>query len=389
MQLERWFPGFPGFAKEAVAEDAVLLPEDGSGFAFFINGEPAMPLAAEGKVEAPVLVSSRPFLENLVRRRALAVENITLVAGRADGLVFERDRVAGARYVPEGGEESVFAAADIVVDAMGRSSRVSDWLEDGWPRPPLRRMPIKLNYSVATFEYDPTISKVVSSVSQTMPDARTGRIARVGGIARVEGQRWHMVVAGYDDDRSTRDPDEFIARCNRDFPALYGDIASHATMIGDIATYHQADSRRRDFDELDRVPAGLFAAGDSVASSNPIYGQGMTSAMLHASCLSQYLRSQPDLAQPAKAYFDLVRLVVDSAWQTSTLADLELPHVDGPYPKGDRLTKWFSDVMLKASRVDPVINGKLAAVTTILAHPDTLSGLGTVLRALRFSRRKA
>lgn len=242
VQLERWFPGF---AKEAVAEGARLLPEDGSGFVLFINGEKTMPLAAADPGDAPVLVSSRPFLENLVRR------------------------------------------------------------------------------------------------------------------------------------------------CTRYFPSLYGEIATRARMIGDIATYHQADSRRRDFDELDRVPAGLFAAGDAVASFNPIYGQGMTAAMLHASRLSRYLRSQPDPAQPAKAYFDLVRMVVDSAWQTSTLADLELPHVDGPYPKGYRLTKWFSGVMLKASRVDPVINGKLVRVTTMLAHPDTLSGLGTVLRALWVSRRKA
>lgn len=378
VQLERWFPGF---SAEAIAAGAVVPPAEGSRERFFMNGE--LRVAPPMKRETPVLISTRPFLESLVRRRTLAVENITLVTGRADGLVFDGDRVTGARYVPTGATETIVEQADLVVDATGRSSKLGDWLEDnGWQRPPMRRMPIKLNYATAMFVYDEQISDLWSVVSLTAPDARIGRIARIGGFNLVEGNRWIMLIAGYGDDRPSRDPHDYITRCRKDFPEVFGDIVERATMLGDVVTYHQADSRRRDFHKLTRFPAGLVAAGDAVASFNPVYGQGMTSAMLHASCLSQYLRSGPSLDRPAMAYFDLVRVVVDAAWQISTVADLDLPHVDGPYPPGYRLIKWFGGQLFKASMTDAVTNKRLARVTTMLAHPNSLTGLGTLLRAL-------
>jgi len=381
VQLERWFPGFSAAAIEA---GAVVPPSDGSRAGFFMNGQ--LRVAPPLQNDWPVLISTRPFLETLVRRRTLAVDNITLVNGRAEGLVFEDGRVTGARYVPDGAEDAVTEHADLVVDAMGRSSRLGDWLEDnGWQRPPMRRMPIKLNYATAMFEYDERVSDVWSVVSQAGADADTGRRARIGGVLRVEGNRWIMLISGYDDDRPSRDVQDYNTRCRKDFPELFGDIAERATMVGDVVTYHQADSRRRDFHELDRFPAGLIASGDAVASFNPVYGQGMTSATLHASCLSQYLRSQPSLREPAMPYFDLIRVVVDAAWQVSTFADLELPHIEGPYPRGYPIIRWFGGQLFKASMTDAVTNDRVAMVTTMMAHPDSLAKAGTLLRALRLN----
>ncbi|GAB3188688.1 2-polyprenyl-6-methoxyphenol hydroxylase-like FAD-dependent oxidoreductase [Micromonospora palomenae] len=387
IQLERWFPGI---VDEAHALGAPPPPTDEGAAKIFVNGVLGLPPAPSGS--GPTLITTRPFLEALVRRRTLAVDNIRMVYGRADGLVFADRRVAGARYVPEGGGEPVVEPADLVVDAMGRSSRLGDWLADnGWPRPPMQRMPIKLNYATALFKQDEKVSDAWVVVYHTM--AGKGRTARIGGINSVEGDRWIMLVAGYDEDRPSRDVADFTARCREHYPQMFGDIAEYGEMLGGVVTYHQADSRRRDFHKLDRMPAGLVAAGDAIASFNPVYGQGMTSAMLHASCLSAYLRSSPNLhEEPARAYFERVRVIVDAAWQTSTTADIELPHVDGPYPPGYRVTKWFGDLLFRTSLTDPVLSARLGRVTTMLDHPATLSRPGTLLRALRlglFRRRAA
>jgi 2-polyprenyl-6-methoxyphenol hydroxylase-like FAD-dependent oxidoreductase len=381
VQLERWFPGFKA---EAVDAGAILPPSDGSRAQFYQNG--MLRLAPPIRQELPALVSTRPFLEALVRRRTLALDNIRLVNGRATGLVFDDGRVTGARYVPAGADDNdaVTESADLVVDATGRSSRLSDWLgENGWQRPAMHRMPIKLNYATAMFEYDEQISDMWSVISQAGADPDTGRPARIGGILRVEGNHWIMLISGYGDDRPTRDVQDYVTRCRKDFPEVFGDIAERATMVGDVATYHQADSRRRDFHELDRLPAGLIATGDAIASFNPVYGQGMTSATLHASCLSQYLSSRPSLREPAKAYFDLVRVIVDAAWQVSTFADLELPHIDGPYPRGYPIIRWFGGQLFKATMTDGLTNERVALVTMMMAHPNSLSRPGTLLRALR------
>jgi 2-polyprenyl-6-methoxyphenol hydroxylase-like FAD-dependent oxidoreductase len=377
VQLDRWFPGF---SAEAIAAGSVIPPSDGSRGVFYQNGQ-VRPNASQP--DLPILVSTRPFLETLVRRKTLAMPNVSLVTGRAEGLVFEGDAVRGARYLPDGADEITTAPADLVVDAMGRSSRLSDWLEEnGWQRPPMLRMPIKLNYATAMFKHDENITEMWSSVSTAGADPETGAPARTAGFLLVEGDRTIMLISGYNDDKPSRDFEDYKTRCRRDFPKEYGDIAEQGQLIGEVVTYHQADSRRRDFNEVTRFPAGLVAAGDAVASFNPVYGQGMTSAILHASCLSAYLHENPALDQPARSYFDRVRVIVDVAWQISTFADLDLPHVDGPYPRGYRLLKWFAGLMFKAASVDPKINDQMALTTQLLAHPNTMARPGLLLRAL-------
>ncbi|MFC1407452.1 MULTISPECIES: hypothetical protein [Streptacidiphilus] len=386
VQLERWFPGF---VAEAVALGAVTPPQDGSREWFYIDGRRRV--TAPIDQDWPVLVSTRPFLEALVRRKTLAAPNIRMVTGQAEGLLWEGDAVVGVRYRPAGADGADLAddaaalAADLVVDAMGRSSRLSDWLEQaGWPRPPMRRMPIRLNYATAVFRHDPAITDVWNAVSVAAADPQTGAPARIGGFTLVEDQRWIMLVSGYGEDRPSRDTKDYLQRCRTDFPAVFGDIAERAEMLGEVVTYHQSDSRRRDFHLLRRFPAGLVAAGDSVASFNPVYGQGMTSAALHASCLSAYLHAtDTTLTDPALGYFALVRVVVDAAWQVSTFADLALPHVDGPYPRGYRLTRWVAGLLFEQSVTDTVTSERMARVTTMLAHPDSLARPAVLLRALR------
>ena len=377
-QLDRWFPGF---TEDAIAAGAQNPPPE--TIRNYVNGElrPFPPQDALGMS----LVSTRPFLESLVRRRTLQIPNIRLIHGRADGIEFTGNRVTGVRYQPPGPTDTplVTEGADLVVDATGRSSRLSDWLgAAGWPQSTMRRMGIKLNYASALFKRDPKVSDIGISIAQNQPGG--GQPPRQGGVLAVEDGRWLVLVAGYADDRPTRDLEDFRKRCREDFPPAFGQIADHGELIGDVITYHQADSRRRDYDDLERIPAGLIVAGDAVASFNPVYGQGMTSATLHASCLSAYLRSGAPLDQPARAYFDDVRVVVDAAWQVSTFADLALPHVDGPYPRGYRLTKWFSGLIYQATARDPRINLQFNRVTTMLDHPSALARPETLLRALRW-----
>jgi 2-polyprenyl-6-methoxyphenol hydroxylase-like FAD-dependent oxidoreductase len=374
IQLERWFPGFVDAALAAGA----VNPPPGSN-QFYLDGKlreeepPAGPAAA-------ALISSRPFLEALIRHRVLGLANVVAVRGRADGITVVDGSVTGVHYVPAGADEAVDEPADFVVDATGRSSRLGDWIADyGFERPPMQRMGIKLNYATALFERpaDPDVWVAIA-----IDNPGPGKTARIGGFTPIEGDRWTMLVSGYADDRPSRDADDYRRRCVEDFPDVFGAVASTSEQSGEVVTYHQADSRRRDFHRLRRFPARLIAAGDAVASFNPVYGQGMTSAMLHASCLSEYLRGEPDLDKAAHAYFADVKVIVDAAWQVSTMADLALPHVDGPYPRGYKAIQWASGRIFAASMKDQRVNKRLGQVTQMLAHPSALTSPGFLLRAL-------
>ncbi|GHG88052.1 hypothetical protein [Streptomyces lanatus] len=166
-------------------------------------------------------------------------------------------------------------------------TRIGTWLrEGGWPEATTRRMHVDLGYTTALFPRpagrpDATLAQSLT----TLPDGRL----RMSTLGRVEGDRWIVLTAGYADDRPGRSGYEFLLRCKQDPAAAFRQLAEEAEPIGDPAAYRHPDNRRRDFHLLDRFPAGLVAAGDSLASCNPIYGQGMSSAAMHAACLAAHL----------------------------------------------------------------------------------------------------
>ncbi|MEW2505104.1 hypothetical protein AB0878_32020 [Amycolatopsis sp. NPDC047767] len=369
-QLERWFPGF---TEKTVAAGARRAPARlrhtySDGVRKVVGSDTEM------------LTSSRPFLEAQIREHTLALPNVRALVARVTGLEFSDTAVTAVQY--EGGRRD----ADFVVDAMGRSSRLGDWLTGaGWDQPPMTRMKIDLNYATAVLRRTDERPEARVGLSMHSPGDPSGIAAAV--TVQLEDDRWIATLSGYLDRRPGSTPEDFVHLCRTALPDEFGAVADHE-MLGGIATYRHADSRRRDFDRVRRFPARLVATGDAVASFNPIYGQGMACAALHASCLSEYLRSAPDLAVPASAFFALQRVIVDAAWGLSTGGDLELPHVDGPYPRGYRLQKWAIGQIVAASVHDPEIARRFDEVAYLLAHPSTLAKPGTLLKSILANRRK-
>ncbi|GAA1886786.1 NAD(P)/FAD-dependent oxidoreductase [Streptantibioticus ferralitis] len=374
--LERWLPGL---TDELIADGAIF--NRGDEIEHYFDG------VLKVRVPEHTIGLTRPMLEGHIRRRVLDDGRLRLVQGRAQGLLFAGERVTGVRYVPAGAKESETLAADLVVDATGRGTQLDRWLSvAGWSPPALERMDLQLGYATALFGSGDELPElnVVQAISTPQGPYRDSFAA-----ARVEGGRWMVVVAAYGQDRPTRAPEEFIRRCQDSRIRPIDEIASRCPMEGEVTTYTMADSRRRMFTALHRFPAGLVAVGDSVASFNPVYGQGMTSALLQGSCLSAYLRSGASLDQPAWDYFRRVRVIVDAAWGLSTLMDLALPHVDGPYPRGYRFTRWYSEVFNRATFTDPDLHRLFLEVAHMRKHPRALSRPGTVAaltRALLASR---
>jgi 2-polyprenyl-6-methoxyphenol hydroxylase-like FAD-dependent oxidoreductase len=324
-----------------------------------------------------LLSSSRPFLEHHIRRRTLSLPNVRAITGRAIGLDFGRgiDRVSGVRYTDEASTEHT-RSADLVVDAMGRSSKLGEWLaHSGRERPALRRMTIQVNYATARFARIAGQSPITCAVARNNIGGTTG-----AALAAIEDDQWLVMLSGYGDQRPGRSPAEFVRHCRERLPAVFGQVTSDQ-LLGDVHTYHQADSRRRDYDPA-QLPAGLISLGDAVASFNPVYGQGISSAALHACCLANYLESHPDLDAPALGFFNLQRVIVDAAWDISTSADAARQPPVQPLTRKERLRRWLGRQVISASRTDPVIARRFGEVAAMLAHPHTLATPGTVLRAV-------
>jgi 2-polyprenyl-6-methoxyphenol hydroxylase-like FAD-dependent oxidoreductase len=284
--------------------------------------------------------------------------------------------VNGVRYGAGGGPGSQHA--DFTVDAMGRSSRLSQWLAAaGWQRPPLQRMKVEINYATALFRRekgDPDVG-IVRWQSRAPSDGLRGAV-----LIQVEDDRWQVTMSGYVDSRPGANAEDFIRLAKSALPPEFAAVAERGRIVGEIKTYRHAESVRRDFHALTRFPARLVATGDAVASFNPVYAQGISSAALQASALSAYLRSDPDLSEPARGFFALQKVVVDAAWDTSTTADLALPHINGPYPRGYRLRQRISKRVHAAALLDPEIARRVDEVGFMLRHPGSLRSPGTLAR---------
>ncbi|MGN9777126.1 FAD-dependent oxidoreductase [Micromonospora sp. H33] len=374
LQLERLFPGF---REEALAQGAIEAPP--AARRNYLDGR----LKVVVPDDADSLAGSRPLLEGLIRQQVLRLPNVKTVRARATGLVLDGAVTTGVRC--DVGGASGVESGDLVVDAMGRSSRLSEWLEQaGWERPVTRRMTVHLNYATALFrrrEANPEFTVVLALNSPKVSSDVAG-----AAFFAIEDGRWMAMMAGYGDNRPGHTAEDFVLRLREQFPPEFGEVAG-SEMLGDVQTYRHADSRRRDFHPLARFPAGLVSVGDAVASFNPVYGQGITAAALHAACLSTYLRSNPDPGVPARRFFALQKVVVDAAWSLSTSADLALPHVHGPYPRGYRFSSWVSGQIIDATVTDVGIARRFNDVVSMREHPGTLARPGVILGALRANLR--
>jgi 2-polyprenyl-6-methoxyphenol hydroxylase-like FAD-dependent oxidoreductase len=365
--LEHWLPGL---TRDLQDQGSVL---SGPGqFVQYTDGRPQVH-------ERPLLTASRPLLESRIRARVLALPNVSTRRSQVTGLEYRDGRVTAVRY--RSGQAAHVLPADLVVDAMGRASRLADWLDrDGYDVPPLQRLATSINYASALFKRTrpPALTAAVALFSPPYP---VDGVA-VAGLGAIEHEQWLVLLMGYDDSRPGRTLEAFQDTCAK-LPPVFAEAVRDA-VTGEIVTYHQADSRRRDFAGLARFPAGLLSVGDAVASFNPIYAQGMSAAALHASCLSEYLRTEPVPGRPATAFLNLERLVADAAWTLSAGGDAaRLDALTGAQvPEDISRRHWALDQLIRASPVDEVVARAVNDVTFMLAHPDTLADPALLDRAI-------
>jgi 2-polyprenyl-6-methoxyphenol hydroxylase-like FAD-dependent oxidoreductase len=365
--LERWLPGI---TQQAQDRGAPFVPAQGTTF---LNNVPQAP-DGEGH---RLLAIGRPLLEALIRERVQALPNVSLQRGQATGLQYTDDAVSAVHY---GTADSL--AANFVVDAMGRSSRLSTWLRDGgYDQPRLERVEAPINYATALFERPTKVADLESpgALALFTPDFPSGGVS-VAAAQPIEDERWIVMLMGYGEAKPGRTLSEFREAATK-LPPVFA-TATAGAALGEVVTYHQAESRRRHFEEVGHFPAGLVSVGDAVASFNPIYGQGLSSAALHASCLAFYLASGP--LGDAKRFFELQQVVVDAAWSVSAGGDqARLDALSGAeVPEELRAQRWAMDQLTAATLVDPQITRAFNPVTYMLRHPATLADPALLERAV-------
>ncbi|BBY06575.1 hypothetical protein MNVI_18930 [Mycobacterium noviomagense] len=270
--------------------------------------------------------ASRSLLESRVRRRVRALPNVVVLDGHdvVGPIASQPDRITGARVVDRDTGTETVLDADLVVDAMGRSARTPAFLENlGYGRPVEQRALMHGSYSSQLLRIpDGMIPELLIFVCPEA-DRPTG-----GALSAYENGTWILSVGCVDRREPPRDLAGMISVFAQFAPAAAAAAVRAGETLGEVAVIRHRGVWRR-YDKMPTFPTGLLAFGDAICSLNPIYGQGITMALLEAVTLREcLLRADADLS---KRFFRAAAQRIGPVWVANQANDLYLTKAARPH----------------------------------------------------------
>ncbi|NYJ35767.1 FAD-dependent oxidoreductase [Nocardiopsis aegyptia] len=360
----------PGLTARLEAEGAPR-GDAGQNARWIISGGP-LPRVHAG---LDVLPATRALRESLVRERVAALPGVTVLDGTAvlrpttggDGTV-----VTGV--VCEGAEGPFTLDADLVIDTAGRGSRTAAWLQElGYPRPEEERRRIDVNYVTCHYRTPEEAFRGDVSIN-TMATPETPRGA---SCQRVEDGRTVLTVYGILGERPPADHDGLLAFTKSLPTGDVHEVIEVSTPVSEPVRYRFPANLRRRYERLEDFPAGLLVLGDSLCSTNPRYGQGMTVAAQSALVLDEHLGRDPR-PDPLAFLRDLTARVVDGVWETTIVTDLSYPGVEGERTEEVLWMHHFFLRVLAAAEQDPEVALAVIRACTLVDTFESLAEPGVM-----------
>jgi 2-polyprenyl-6-methoxyphenol hydroxylase-like FAD-dependent oxidoreductase len=375
--LSRLFPRLPG-ALEAAGASTINVSAETAWWHY--GGWKARPSSTLESVFA-----TRPLLELEIRKQIEALPGVQVRRGtNATGLIPSADkrRVQGVALKKDGGEEAL--AADLVVDASGRGSRLPAWLESmGRSKVKESVVTVDLAYSTRIFKQPPGDRpwKVLMITGQS-PASKRGSL-----IVPVEGGRWLATLVGMLGDHPPSDEAGWMEFA-RSLPAPdFYDVVKAAEPLSEVMTYKFSAHQRRHYERMADFPAGLVALGDGVCSFNPVYAQGMTTSIVGADLLAQHLAAASRSGSIGsesftRGYQKALSSTSQGPWDLATGEDFRYPATGGERPFGLGGIHWYAGRFHRLSRVDPDFTRVFYDIAHMMAPINALMTPGIIWKVL-------
>ncbi|NKB72853.1 MAG: hypothetical protein GKR89_37770 [Candidatus Latescibacteria bacterium] len=327
---------FPGFTADLDHCGAVRVRAGTEIGCFFPDGKA---YTALGTVREPVDLGadifslSRPALEACVRQRIGGLASVRWF----DGVSVQRpiavgQRLEGLEYKRDGQVETI--EADFIVDTSGRGCRAPKWLAElGYAAPATTEMGIDFAYSTTRYRIPKELwgDEKIKIIIGPPPD-----YSDYGFAALIEDDIWMVCMAGCFGHYPPADEAGFAAFARALHDPTLAQMMAGGQRISDIHTYRFPTSLWRHYEGLERFPDGYVVLGDAIASFNPVYGQGMSSAANQVMALQRMLQQRASenagLDALAKPFFAEMARVVETPWGLTAGRDLAFPDTVGERP---------------------------------------------------------
>ncbi|HEX8509627.1 MAG TPA: hypothetical protein VF635_09055, partial [Propionibacteriaceae bacterium] len=323
-----------------------------------------------------VVSATRPLLEQVVRRRVLALSGVSARQGsRACGL-----RRSGAGWVVQL-EDGDCIKTDFVVDASGRSSRLPVWLAElGVSVPEPSRLDAQVGYATRYYRSNsPGFPGCAGIVVAATPEAPRGAL-----VFPAEDNHWLVTVVGFGQDRPPRDNDSFEDFLRRLPDPAISDVAAGCVPVGDVAVHRQTANVRHRYEKVRRWPAGLVAVGDALCAFDPVYGQGITVGAIQALTLRRAAEHGLLFANRSRRLQRRVAASVDLPWSIATGADSAFA-TSGVRQSTMQLAMaaWSGELTRLVIQGNSRANDAMSRVYNLMASPALLLHPALVVAAVR------
>jgi 2-polyprenyl-6-methoxyphenol hydroxylase-like FAD-dependent oxidoreductase len=284
---------------------------------------------APGDERLWVLLCRRATIETVLRRYVAGYPSIHILNDvTVDGLIADRDEgslsVRGVKLrrdsVAEHGQAIV---ADIVVDASGRGSRFPRWLGEHGACVREENDDAEIVYYTRHYRLKPGVAEPSRQAKDRAAGdlgylkygvfpGDNGNFAIIVCLHRVEQELHEAVTQG-----------ERFDRICRSIPGLapwVAESAAEATTepfgIGDIRAVW-----RHYVEDGEPVAHHFFAVGDAALRTNPLYGRGCSTGILHAHLLAEVLAEVDDPRERARTFDARTEEALRPIFQTSLTED--------------------------------------------------------------------
>ena len=319
------------------------------------------------------LSATRWLMEQVVRERLLREPGVSVRSNStlSDIVIDEGGSVTGVAFTNgEGVSETL--DADLVVDCTGRGSKVRALLvAHGYDEVPEFNINMGISYTSALMNA-PADALGTDKNLVVLPNPPHKRGAFV---AKVEGGNWLVSLHTRFEKDLPKTYAEMLAFASGIEVPDVAEFLEKASLAGEIRSYRKPDATWRRFDRLERFPERLLALGDAVTSFNPVYGQGMSVALMQACALNDILEARSagsvGLDGLAREFFPKAKEISGEAWNSSTLVDAAYEEVTGDTPRGSEQSLTFVRAVRTLLATDPSLHADYVGIGQMV-NPNTV-----------------
>jgi 2-polyprenyl-6-methoxyphenol hydroxylase-like FAD-dependent oxidoreductase len=380
---------FPGFSEEMVDREVPFADAMADFKRLLPNG-----WGPRFESGSHLMMVSRNFLEWRIRERVTALPSVEILEGATvRGLWHEAGEVTGVRY--DRGHDTadqLIANVDLVVDASGRGSAAPKWLGVlGYPTPQETTVNGFFGYASRFYRLRPGFTPEWVLLA-TLPNLAFG--TRGGGISKQEGGRVICTVFGAAKDYPPSDEAGYEAFLKTLDTLELAEAMEGAEPLSDIHINHSTANRIRHYERLQRRPERFIVVGDAACAFNPVYGQGMATALMGAELLNKELTTwrggNSSLRGFSRHFQKRLAKMNQFPWIISTGQDYRLPiSVGAKQPVSARLLMPYADRLAKLSDHEPALATKLNETIHLIRSPLWMVSPTVVFSVLRRWRRLA